>query len=269
MEGKTRRRGFDPEDIRWFSETELVRIRAAQQEIRYLLDRGYRMESIIGFIGNHYQFSLRQRNALQRSTSSTLQRTGRASRRLTPEALRKSPVEIDGFNLLITLETALSGSPVLSCDDGVFRDLAGLRGTYSPIGHTAVVLRLIFSILSRLYVPKVTFILDAPVSNSGRLRKLILEEASSFEIAVEAQLVPNADRVLSGHERIITGDSALLDSCVSWFNLTELIMRKEIRDPWIIELDGVGEANTLTDQVTSKRTPPHTASCCDGISQRT
>ena len=35
---------------------------------------------------------------------------------------------IDGFNLIITLEVALSGSSVLLGKDQVLRDLAGLRG---------------------------------------------------------------------------------------------------------------------------------------------
>lgn len=237
MDERIRRRGFDPEDDRWFSEAELERMHSAQKEIRFLLDRGYRMESVMGFIGNHYQFSMRQRNALQRATSSTAQRAGRAAKRLPPEALRTGHIEIDAFNLLITLETALSGSPVLSCDDGVYRDLAGLRGTYSLIGQTHIALSLLFHVLSGLHVPKAIFYLDSPVSNSGRLKKRILEEAAVWNCPVEVHLVPNADNVLSGHERIITGDSVLLDSCISWFNLTRLIMERDIPDAWILHLD--------------------------------
>jgi hypothetical protein len=237
VDERQRRRGFDPEDVRWFSEAELERMQTAQQEIRFLLDRGYRMESAMTFIGNHYQFSMRQRNALQRATSSTAQRAGRAAKRLPPEALRASHVEIDAFNLLITLETALSGSPVLSCDDGVYRDLAGLRGTYSLIRQTHIAISLVFHVLSGLHVPKAIFYLDSPVSNSGRLKERILEEAAVWNFPVEVHLVPNADFVLSGHEHIITGDSVLLDSCISWFNLTRLLMERDIPDFWILPLD--------------------------------
>lgn len=242
LDAQTRRRGFDPEDSRWFSETEVERMRSAQNEIRYLLDRGYRMEPVISFIGNHYQFSMRQRTALQRATSSTLQQVVRASKKLPPEAIQDGAIEIDGFNLLITLETALSGSPILACDDGVLRDLAGLRGTYSLIAQTDIALRLIFSSLSRLSAPAVKFFLDAPVSNSGRLKKRILEEAQSWTIPVEVMLVPDADKVLSDQERIITGDSVLLDSCRSWFNLTEYLLRHELEAPWIITLDGSSDS---------------------------
>ena len=40
-------------------------------------------------------------------------------------------VHIDGFNTIITLEVALSGSHVFCCRDDVLRDLAGLRGTHA------------------------------------------------------------------------------------------------------------------------------------------
>lgn len=237
MDGMMRRRGFDPEDVRWFSEAELERMRSAQHEMRFLLDRGYPMESVMGFIGNHYQFSRRQRSALQRATSSTAQRGGRTSKRLSPEAFGHGPVEIDAFNLLITLETALSGSPVLCCDDGVVRDLAGLRGTYSLIEQTHSALKLLFRTLSGLHVPKATFFLDSPVSNSGRLKIRILKEAAAWNFPAEVHLVPNADSVLSGHARIITADSVLLDGCISWFNLTDMIIGQDIPDAWILALD--------------------------------
>lgn len=238
METEKRRRGFDPEDTRWFSERELERMHSAQLEMRYLLDRGYRIEPVIDFIGNHYQFSRRQRSALQRATSSLSQQTKRISSRLQPDSIGEGPIEIDGFNLLITLETALSGSPILACDDGVLRDLAGLHGTYSLIGSTDIALRLIFSTLSRLSAPKVTVFLDAPVSNSGILRKRILDRAQTWDFPVEVLLVPDADKALYGHERIVTGDSVLLDNCVSWFNLTERIIRQDIENAWIVALDG-------------------------------
>ena len=43
---------------------------------------------------------------------------------------------VDGFNLIITIEVALSGGLVLDCADGTVRDLAGLRGSYHPVDET-------------------------------------------------------------------------------------------------------------------------------------
>lgn len=53
-------------------------------------------------------------------------------------------VHIDGFNTVITLEVALSGSPVFYCRDGALRDLAGLRGTYRVIDKTQEAIELLY-----------------------------------------------------------------------------------------------------------------------------
>lgn len=90
------------------------------------------------------------------------------------ECAKDGCLNIDGFNLIITLEVALSGSPILLGKDGVFRDLAGLRGTYRLIDKTDTALNLIGKILRELNVPWVRFYLDSPVSNSGRLKSKIL-----------------------------------------------------------------------------------------------
>ena len=63
------------------------------------------------------------------------------------------------------------------------------------------------------------FFLDSPVSNSGRLGSKILECSYDWNIPVEVEIVPNADVILSGMNRIVTSDAIILDSCTGWFNL--------------------------------------------------
>lgn len=99
---------------------------------------------------------------------------------------------------------------------------------------TDVALRLIGKTLRKLSVPEVLFYLDAPVSNSGRLKTRILECAHEWNIPVYAELVPNADVVLSNMERIVSGDSIILDRCISWFNLSKIIVDDYIKDAWIV-----------------------------------
>lgn len=235
------KRGFDQEDNRWFSPKALVQLKIAQEEIQWLLDRGYKLSSIIELVGNHYQLSLRQRTALQRATSTKLQYEKRKSTQLSPEAAKDGFLYIDGFNLIITLEVALSGSILILGNDGVLRDLAGLRGTYRIIEQTNIALELIGKTLKKLDVPGVKFFLDSPVSNSGRLKSMILESLTNLGIYTEVQLVPNADVVLSKMGRIVTGDSIILDSCQSWFNLSRVIVEDYIINPWIVSLNQIDE----------------------------
>lgn len=237
MPTETTRRGFDPEDSKWFSDKAINQLRIAQQEVQWLLDRGYKAGPVIDFVGGHYQLSLRQRNALQRATSPKLKYDKRNSTQLPLDAAKDGCLNIDGFNLIITLEVALSGSALILGSDGVLRDLAGLRGSYRIIEHTEKAMDLIGKLLKQLSVPHVKFFLDAPVSNSGKLKSMILGHSAYWDMPIEVELIPNVDPVLSKLERIVTSDSAILDCCTSWFNLSRVIVDNYIKNAWIISFE--------------------------------
>lgn len=234
---KVSRRGFDEEDYKWFSYEKVCKLKKAQEEVRWLLNRGYKISSIIELIGGHYQFSARQRMALQRSTASTINCKMRNEKLIALEKEKMSQLYIDGFNLIITLEVALSGSVLILGNDGVIRDLAGLRGSYRLIDKTDMAILMIKQMLQKLRIPQAKFFLDAPVSNSGRLKVRILELMDSSDITVEVELVPNADVILSKLEGVVTGDSVILDECKSWFNLSRKIVEQYISDAWIVDLE--------------------------------
>ncbi len=236
MATKNVKRGFDPDDEKIFSVENIAKLKIVQEEIEWLLDRGYKMKQIIEFIGNHYLLSVRARTALQRTTSSTSDYEKRRATMLPFECAKDGCLNIDGFNIIITLEVAISGSPILLGKDGVYRDLAGLRGTYRIIDKTDTAISLIGKTLQELSVPMVKFYLDSPVSNSGRLKTKILEYSEQWGMPVEVDLIPNVDAVLAGKERVVTGDSIILDECKSWFNLSRKIIEDHIQDAWVIDL---------------------------------
>ena len=236
MSTKNTNRGFDPDDVKIFSKDNIEKLKIAQEEIQWLLDRGYKLKQIIEFVGNHHLMPARARTVLQRTTSSTDDYEKRKSTMLPFECTKDGCLHIDGFNLIITLEVALSGSPILLGKDGVFRDLAGLRGTYRLIDKTDTALNLIGKTLKELSVPMVKFYLDSPVSNSGRLKTKILECSQQWGMPVEVELIPNVDSVLSGNERVVTGDSIILDECKSWFNLSRKIIEENMQYAWVIDL---------------------------------
>src|SRR2546423_1525460 len=127
MPNRQRHRGAHPEDLRLFDRSQLKRMRAAAEEIVFLLGRGYPMATAVDLVGNHHQLEARQRLALQRMLCSSEQRTRRAARALERTAATGRMLLVDGFNLIITIEVALSGGLILDCADGTVRDLAGLR----------------------------------------------------------------------------------------------------------------------------------------------
>lgn len=231
----TVRRGYSPHDQREFTGPALDKLKTAAQELRYLLDRGYALSGASVFVGNHHQLSERQRISLVRSICSREDEAAREAKRREPEAVAGRTVHIDGFNAVITLEVALSGSPVLTCCDGAVRDLAGLRGTYRLIDKTETALRMIVRELKSLAVAEAVFWLDRPVSNSGRLKSRVLEVAAEEGLATQAALVDSADAVLWDKENVVSSDSVILDRCVSWFNLNGRLVPR-VPDVWIVDI---------------------------------
>ncbi|MDK9711567.1 DUF434 domain-containing protein [Acidaminobacter sp.] len=249
---KTKRRGFDPSDAECFSEASVTLLRTALDEIVWLLDRGYKLRSVVELVGGHYQLTARQRIALQRAAVTHSRQVHRAETMLPMVAVQHTPLNIDGFNLIILLEVALSGSPLILGRDGVLRDLAGLRGTYGIVDKTQVALAWIGRALGALGGPSAKFFLDAPVSNSGRLGQLILGEAAAWGVPVEVMLVKNADVALAGAEGVVTGDSVILDSCSSWLNLGRWIIERWIPEAWIVDLESGGGQLRMTEAEVGK-----------------
>ena len=138
---------------------------------------------------------------------------------------------LDGFNTIITLEVALSGSLLLLGMDGTIRDLAGLRGTYRIVDKTPQAVALVLSRLEALGVREATFYLDQQVSNSGRLRGLLLEMGTGRSVRVEAVLHPSVDGVLSRMNGV--SDAIILDNCGSWYNLNRGIIEDSVAEAWI------------------------------------
>ncbi len=233
---KISKRGFDLNDKRWFSEKEIIRLKKAHEEIKWLLDRDYKLESIINFVGARYQFSTRQRDALKRSTCNTENETLRKSKELSIGEIANNTLNIDGFNLIINLEVALSGGTLIIGDDGLIRDLAGLRGSYKLIDKTDISLEYIFKYLKLKNINNINFYLDSPVSNSGNLKIKILEYAEKYKLNTSVELVNNADVILEKLNNVVTSDATILDKCSSYFNLSKKIINEYIKDSIIISL---------------------------------
>lgn len=233
---KTSERGFEINDKRWFSGNELLKLKKAHEEIKWLLDRDYKFEAIINFVGGRYQFTTRQRDALKRGTCSTNNEILRKSKEININNIIDKTINIDGFNLIINLEVALSGGILILGNDGLMRDLAGLRGTYKLIDKTSIAIDYLFSFLERFKIKAVNLYLDLPVSNSGNLKIRIMELSNKYKILTNVILVNNADVVLEKLEFVVTSDATILDKCHSYINLSKNIINEYIPEARIISL---------------------------------
>ncbi|AOR23674.1 DUF434 domain-containing protein [Clostridium taeniosporum] len=229
------KRGYVPTDEKEFNEKSILKLQKAGQDLYYLLNRGYNIKSSSVFVGNHYLLSERQRLALARAISPKDSISDRKAKEIKGD-LNDTIVNIDGFNTIITLEVALSNSPLLKCMDETIRDLAGLRGTYRIIDKTEIAITLIGKMLEKNKVRKAIFYLDSPVSNSGRLKEKILELLNRFNFDLQVENINNVDATLEKLDNVITSDAIIIDKCKSWINLNKKIIDKNIKNYSYIDL---------------------------------
>ena len=239
MPDQRRHRGKHPGDERLFAPSQVEALRSAVSDCGWLLTRAYPLDAALKLVGDRYRLTARQRMAVRRSTCSD-QSFDRRQTGQVVSSLRGEPIAIDGYNLLITIESALSGGLILIGRDGCSRDLASVHGTYRKVTETLPAVEVIMNHLAALAVGPVMYYLDAPVSNSGRLRKLIearAAERSSAGPAWSVELVPDPDTALIETESVVvTTDSLVLDRCMRWAGVADQIIRERIPDAWRVDL---------------------------------
>lgn len=231
---KVVRRGYDENDEKSFKGEGLKKILKAGSDVKYLLNAGYKVKQATMFVANHYALTERERLVLARGIARDLDIESRKNKLSNLENL--DTVYIDGFNAIIPMESLLSESVLFKCQDGAIRDLANLRGSYKIIDKTEGAIRLILSKLDELNVRKAIFHIDKPVSNSGRLKTLILEISNDYKVEVEVNLLDAVDKSLYGKENVVSGDCIVMDNAISIVPLYSLIVDSYKDEKWIVEL---------------------------------
>ena len=230
MPDRRSHRGPHPEDGRLFGPPARPSLCQAVGDLCWLLGRGYAGTSSLKLVGDRYGLTARQRTAAARCACSDVDRARRAEHEVRPAALRGRPLWLDGYNVLTTIEAALSGGVILAARDGAYRDMASMHGSYRKVHETRPALELLGRVLDELGAGPCLWYLDRPVSNSGRLKTIIEQLAGDRRWPWTVQLVPDPDPLLAASDQVVaTADSVILDRCRAWFNLArETIVRCEV-----------------------------------------
>ena len=230
-------RGPHPEDPTLFGAAALASLRAASADLAWLLDRGYAPKSSLKLVGDRYQLAARQRTAVARCTCSTEQRKGRLARRVDEAALAGQTLWIDGYNVLTTVEAALAGAVILAAGDETYRDMASMHGSYRKVAETLPAIAFIGETLADMEPSDVRWLLDKPVSNSGRLKQILLDIAARRQWPWTVDLVADPDPLLAESPQIAaTADSVILDRCSRWLNLARQVVETRVADAWILDV---------------------------------
>lgn len=238
MSDRRRHRGPHPADHELFADSCVPVLRRAVADLSWLLTRDYSDRSALKLVGDRYQLKERQRTAIMRCACSDAALDARNTRRLNDGQLSQQCVAIDGFNLITTIEAAISGGVLIRGRDGCLRDMASMHGTWRRVDETTRAIELLGQHIASRQTAQAHWLLDRPVSNSGRLSALLQEVADQYGWPWTIELHRNPDSALidmTDHV-IASADGIILQRCRTWWPLATEVIDMHIDSAWILDL---------------------------------
>lgn len=223
MSSAKRSRGPEGRDDYFFGSKKMQQqICEAVADLSFLLKRGYGESSACQLVGNRYRLSKRQQQAIRGMSAPQTSVEKRNSSRINAQELGNKAIAIDGFNLLILMESILSEAYIFKGLDGAYRDLSSIHGSYKKVSQTHEAIYRIGEFLERFDLEEVFWVFDQPVSNSGRMKTEILQIAKERGWNWDAILDYNPDkRLVAENAVVISSDAWVLEHASCWFNLIE------------------------------------------------
>ncbi len=193
---------------------EAARLPRAAVDCRFLLGRGYPRQATLTLVGNRYQLTGTARQLLHRGVFAPGVARQRRRKLVPLRQWAGARLAVDGHNVVITLECARRGLPLVAADDGFIRDVGALSRAYRPSDLTTQVVREVVGLLATAGVRQAEFWYDAPMSRSGELAALTRTLLETFALQGDAQAVAVPEtRLLSPGTILVSSDTALIDAC--------------------------------------------------------
>lgn len=199
------------------------------------MDRGYPKESAIRFVSDHHRLPQEKRFVLTRVVVASDTAKARKDKIQPMEGLHGKALFVDGYNVLISVESLLGGKPTYLCNDGFLRDVQGIFRSYRPSELTAPALNAIFDLLASMHPEVTEVLLDQQISMSGRLAVLIRRSIAEHDVPGMVRTAKDVDRQLKRSEGLIaTGDGNIIDAAISVVDIPGTIARKRGIEPLVL-----------------------------------
>jgi hypothetical protein len=206
-------------------------------DFHYLLNRGFPRKTSLELVGNRYGLSFDQRHILHRGIFSDSDAKARKGKRVSLQNLRNRKVAIDGHNVLITVEAALAGRPLVSSNDGFIRDISGLSRNFRKTKLTDEAIHLVLDVLKRARPLYSLFLFDAPISKSGLLAYDVGEHLKKEGLRGGSVAIKVPEKVLFEFSGIVaTSDTVIIDRSEAVFDLAGSIIKNRIRAGSLVTL---------------------------------
>jgi hypothetical protein len=205
-------------------------------DIRYLLDRGYPRKGAITFVCNHYRLDIKWRYVFTRVVFGRDTIQSRREKTVKCEDLKGEVVLVDGYNVLIGVESALKGEPVYLCDDGFLRDIRGVFRNYRCSGLTERAMNEILGVFTGFAPFRVEFLFDSQISKSGDLARWVEKKLKDVGLSGVARTSKHVDYDLKQSNGIIaTADGSIIDEVPKAVNIQACVLEQLNLSPVIIE----------------------------------
>ncbi len=205
-------------------------------DIRYLLDRGYPRKGAITFVCNHYRLDINWRYVFTRVVFGRDTIQSRREKTVKCEDLKGEVVLVDGYNVLIGVESALKGEPVYLCDDGFLRDIRGVFRNYRCSGLTERAMNEILGVFTGFAPFRVEFLFDSQISKSGDLARWVEKKLKDVGLSGVARTSKHVDYDLKQSNGIIaTADGSIIDEVPKAVNIQACVLEQLNLSPVIIE----------------------------------
>jgi hypothetical protein len=199
----------------------------AATDFRHLLARGYPRSAALTLVGNRYTLDHTTRQLLHRGVFAPEIAAARRAKLRRLRDLPGLPLALDGHNVLISLECACRGLPLVAADDGWIRDVGQVSRAFKVSPETDHVLSLLGDYLAQHQSGPLKVFYDAPLGFSGELARRTAEVWAARGLRVQAQAVPVPERELAGFQgAIATSDTALIDAHEPVVDLAGEIIRQ-------------------------------------------
>ncbi len=103
-------------------------LREAIKDYKYLLTRGYTPKQILPFISNRYGLNRMEQLLIYRSVHDNEYKNSIKAKIQRKSDVRGQVLLIDGLNVILTIQAAISCKPLVRGDDGFIRDIQRVHG---------------------------------------------------------------------------------------------------------------------------------------------
>jgi len=208
----------------------------AVTDVRYLLDRGYPVKGAITFVCNHYRLDIKWRYVFTRVVFDKDTIKSRRKKTVKCEDLKGEVVLVDGYNVLIGVESALKGEPVYLCDDGFLRDIRGVFRNYRCSGLTEWAMNEILGVFTGFTPLRVEFLFDSQISKSGEMARWVEKKLRDVGLEGGTRTSRHVDHDLKQSNGIIaTADGSIIDKVAKAVNIQACVLEQLNLSPVIIE----------------------------------